>query len=457
MTASEFVPLATEDPDEVARPAARSAAPRTGHLLDDVVAGMLGLAAAIVGVSVRIGPLRIWHLLVVAASLLCLSGSARKALHDVRLSGVDCAVAVYCSVRVVLELWNAAELGHTPRLDALAQSVLVGLAYTCARITVDRSDSRARFLLMFSLPGVGSAMVGVLQVIAPIHLTVLTLALTDSDSVLVRSAAGQFVRATGLVGHWTGFGAYLCGTAAALLVVASSAEVGRYGRRFAAVGIAACGLSCLATLTFSVALWFVSLLVLCGLRQRRRVMILAAGSVLLCSAAAWAYWDVIQARLFEQYDRRSGSFSGAVGFVPETLVYRWRVWQEQTIPAILERPLTGWGQGVYIELGQWPNGPTTVLWPSAESQWFLTLMTGGLVELAVLGVLLGSVWRALRRTWSPGSRVMFTSLMMAMTTAATVPVFTNVGFPLTFWVGVAAVSGTVVAPAGAVDRTRDRR
>jgi hypothetical protein len=48
-------------------------------------------------------------------------------------------------------------------------------------------------------------------------------------------------------------------------------------------------------------------------------------------------------------------------------------------------------------------------------------------------------------------------LMMAMTTAATVPVFTNVGFPLTFWVGVAAVSGTVVAPAGAVDRTRDRR
>jgi hypothetical protein len=110
------------------------------------------------------------------------------------------------------------------------------------------------------------------------------------------------------------------------------------------------------------------------------------------------------------------------------------------VPAILERPLLGWGQGVYIELGEWLNGPRELVWRSAESQWLLTLMTGGLVELALLAWLLVTAWLTLRRDPSADAFLLKALLLLAVLVGVTVPVFTNVGFPLAFWTAVGSIA-----------------
>jgi len=154
------------------------------------------------------------------------------------------------------------------------------------------------------------------------------------------------------------------------------------------------------------------------------------------------------------FQRLSDQFASSAGvarstLIPQTLAYRWQVWTTQYLPAIGQRPLTGWGLTL----------PSSISWPFSESQYVTDLMAGGVPLLAVFGGELAAFYalcRGLRqRSMLTGS---VTTAMLAGTVAALVlvlvpmnvvyPYLTSAGMPAPLFIvaGIAVAGATWNAP-----------
>lgn len=409
---------------------------------------VVGAAAAVSGVSKhRVAGFPPWELLVLAAFSLSLAFRGNQ-LGRLRVRRVDIALATYIVLRVILELINQVGLDRPGLYTAALQPAFLAIAYLTARLTVSNLRELRHFILGLVAPMLPSVCLALFQISGLRSINTYVTQLTGSAALLGRANSGNLARASGLVGQWTDFGSYLCGVIALLMVLmwltrgstrASRAIIG-------ASGIAALGV--LTTLTFSVIVAAFAVVAF-SLRTRpfrsmriRPRWLLACLTVLLVSAPLLI--PAISHRLSQEYVGTNKSLSHSRGLIPESLEFRIMVWEQQTVPTILARPLTGWGQGVYTQFRTWEHQPEQLVWPYAESQWFDQMMTGGLIQCAGLIVLLVAAYRDLgcapRRLGRPIRVLIITMSLVGFT----VPCFTDVGLPLPLWSAIGALLSVAV-------------
>lgn len=397
---------------------------------------LLGLAVSSVGVRWSVGPFNA-SLLVGFLALSIIGVLHFDVLSRYRLRVLDIALIVFVVVMYLTELVNAEQLirGANPYLSYMWTFYL--FAYISVRLVVQSKEALVSFLNGFVVVAPFMSIFAMLQTLRVPTVVDLTLSLTSGGA----SALSQFgdearlVRSTGLIGHWTGFGSYLCVATLALLVLMSLD--GSSVRRVAFLLLIGLGIT--TTYTFSVIFIYLGL-VACHYLQMRKPARLFILTILGIFLALFAFGDAIMRRITEQYGANNGAFASSAGLIPETLVYRMRVWGNETIPAISERPLTGWGHAVYGELGEWPIGPHSILWTSPESQWFGILMQGGILGGTVL---LFVIWAciALARQLPSAQRLLFyVFIFSCVFVSFTVPQFTNTGLPYALIVLLGGVS-----------------
>lgn len=445
-----------DDPRTPRRPASRPGptrpqpappAPRSRTVVG-WVGVLLGLAAAVPGVPplLPMFGIRPWHMLVAAALVLALVRCARGTASNLRISGLDVALAVYVVAAALVEYTNAGDLGFA--FDALGAvtPLFYVVGYLAARLIIASRDDARVFLTAFALPAFPVGVLSVLQLGSP-SFSLLVLKIAPGPGLSERIVDGRLIRATGLVGHWTGLGFYFCtalaAACAALLLVAP-------GRKRLTlpltVGLAGSAFGALSSLTISVLatvclIGLVTLIVV-GIRVGR---VLALGAVAL--VLYLQFGDYLGERFTQQSAYRPEYLPA---WVPNTIAYRWKIWTEQTIPVIADRPWTGWGTSLYT--GTWR--PRGLVWGSPESQWFGMAIASGIVVTVLFGVVLLAAlvfaMSGIRSTAGRWKAPIATLLVAAIIASLTVPAFTNRGLPIGLWV----LFGVILAVRDASHRAK---
>ncbi|WP_165067520.1 O-antigen ligase family protein [Marisediminicola senii] len=362
------------------------------------------------------------------------------------------------------ELINARELRFAPDILNVISPLFYYMGYIAARISVRSYDQAVYFLRQFVWPILIATPLALGQSLGNPGITQLVLAVAPGAGATRRLENDGLTRATGLVGHWTGFGAYaVCVVAAAVALLIISKHLGLRRPRLALVTLLAAAMCVISTLTLSVAVAALAI-VLCCWRSAGlgRQLLIAAG--VLSATASVVFGSLIQARVDQQFTDRVSRISWLPDWVPDTLNYRARIWTEQTIPMVQDRPLTGWGtnlyEGVYLGLEGQRVYPTQLLWHSPESQWLGSAMTFGLFGLCAQVVLLLAIAHLLisahrERDSMLIARPILMLFVMSILVATTVPVFTNRGFPMAFWPLLGVLTGIYLSGSRSARNSAD--
>ncbi|WP_181420416.1 O-antigen ligase [Curtobacterium sp. MCBD17_023] len=335
---------------------------------------------------------------------------------------IDVAFALYIGSRALLEAFNSADVGHGYRSDVILQLVIYAAVFVACRLMLMTGVDWKQVLRIIVFPAPAVALLGLLQTVKVPAAEDLVLSLTGFSPT--QDTAGGLARATSTVGHWTGLGAYLLVVLTALCLLAGETAID--GRRLVfALALVAGGILSTLTLAIITGAAFVALILLSRSAsfRRRAVPIVALGAILTAFLSG-----PITARLRQQFGYNPGAFAQRQGWLPESLSYRIQIWESQTLPVVSSRPWTGWGQGFYIEFRQWGAFPQWAVWPSAESQWLLELVCGGIPQLVCLLLLIASIWRASARASQESRRAVRVLMAVSIASAFTVPIFTNAGY-----------------------------
>jgi PST family polysaccharide transporter len=197
------------------------------------------------------------------------------------------------------------------------------------------------------------------------------------------SGPGGIVRATGPFVNWASLAGYLV----PLVLVALCLGLGNVVRSHKKSVFSFALLLLLAlffTAELSVIICFLIGACVLGLRygRGRTVMKWLALALAVMAVGAGSF---LAHRLGAQFSTTAGT--GRPAFIPQTLGFRWQVWTGQYIPAILQRPLTGWG--VIL--------PHSIRWPDSESQYIGFLIEGGVPLLVMFGFLFDGMIREAKR------------------------------------------------------------
>lgn len=384
---------------------------------------LLGLSAALVGVQWHVGPLSLSQIIaILVAALVVLRYPDRIRLY--RPSMVDVSMLAFVVLMLAIEIFNAQQLLREPAPHVSFTWMVLYAAFFAARVTAETHEGCFSLLCGISAVAPAVAVFGVLQTLNLSWVIDLTVLLTEGGSSALDRyfAEGMLVRATGLIGHWTGFGSYLAAMALCLTV-----RMRLFGSRWQSIlSLAVIGAGVVSTLTISVIVIYAGVVVVYFIGEKRvgRLMVFLAASA---ASIAFIFGDELTRRLDQQYGSGGNSIAASSGLIPETLVFRMSIWKNETIPAIAERFLTGWGPGAYGGSSDWVITPQTIVWKSSESQWFGILMHAGIVGFFAMAWLLVSFFRATRS--SPFGVRILVNLFLALCfiTSLTVSVFTNAG------------------------------
>jgi hypothetical protein len=379
----------------------------------------------------------VWQMLALVA-LACAVVVKLRRPGRIGVNSVDLCFVGYIYLRLVLEVFNAISLGHHMLLTATLSPTFDLAAYVAARLVVHDHHSLRRFLAAVLVPAIPSVLLGFAELGGISSLNHWVIRTTGSTALIGRQTPGSLTRASGLIGQWTDFGGYLCAAIALALILVVAHRRQRRPSRLAMAILVLALIGSVTTLTFSIVGAALALVILCARRVRirsRHVMVL--GAVLALSAPVLV--PFVQRRVHQEYVATNQTLSRSSGLLPETLVFRIGVWERQTWPAVEQRPLTGWGQGVYPQLRTWARGPTTLVWPYPESQYFEELMSGGVIELTGLLLLLLVAYRALGRVPDGAERPLRVLIVAMLFVGITVPSFTDVGLPVPMWAGIGAM------------------
>ncbi|WP_264796401.1 O-antigen ligase family protein [Arthrobacter mangrovi] len=382
-----------------------------------------------VGVTSRLGPLSISEIFFSCAILSSLLFNARR-IPTYRPGKVELGILFFVLTTLVLELINSLALGHEPAFYLTYNWTIYLFAVFAARLCLASRGELRSFLGGFVLLVPLAAVIALMQLLDNPTISRTILELAPNAGAMARLEEGAPPRASGLIGHWTGLGSYLVAMAVAVLAL-TLMSASRSNYRMIALGVI--GLGVLSTFTFSVIITYILVVAVYFIKTKRGLILLLLSGIFGFVASAFLA-DSLAFRVFQQYGDNAGAFSSSSGLIPETVMFRFSIWINETLPAVLERPVTGWGQGVYIQFGQWTHFPEDLLWRSPESQWFSVLMQGGLLLLVVIGYVIVQLWRAASMQESQLAVVLKTFLLLCVATAFTVPQFTNAGLPAVLFV-----------------------
>lgn len=297
------------------------------------------------------------------------------------------------------------------------------LLYRSLKVTLRTSAERHLALrILFVAAGV-VALLAVFQEVKVPGVVSLIFKLTGSASA---RGQGGIVRATGPFSNWAALAGYLL----PLILIALCLGLGDTVRSYRKSQYALAMLLVLA-LFFTAELSVIATLLVgacvLGVRYGRgRMMMrwLGIGLVVMALVAG----TFLGHRVGAQFSTSAGT--GRPAFVPQTLGYRWTIWTEQYIPAILERPFTGWGVVL----------PSSIRWPNPESQYINFLIQGGVPLLVMFGLLFAGMFREVKRVTLSSDRVdraLGEGLLVASVALAVVnfiwPFLSNGGAPQMLW------------------------
>lgn len=408
---------------------------RTG--IPNGVGLLLGTAAGTAGVRAIPGlaGVRPWHVLVLSALFVALWTLPPGSVTRLRLTMIDMLSLAFIGSSVFASYLNAGELQYYPDWVSVASPIFYLGVFAAARLVVAGKRDAELLLRGFSWPAVPVAVLAVLQVVSP-QVARVSLVLAPSDALEARLNDARISRATGLIGHWTGSGFYFCAALAAVTIAALLSNKSTLGAMVSTdrVVVVAAVLGAMTSVTFSVILTAAAVGVAYWYRAGGRLSGLAgmgAGAL----GCYFLFRDLLDSRLAQQ---ASVDNPGIPSWVPSTLAFRWRIWSEETMPAIMDRASTGWGSGVYSPDSLGRIRPTMLEWGSAESQWLSVAISYGVltsVTFALLFTLL--VWNLVRATTSGrgGSALLpaVALLGVAVLASFTAPVFVNRGLPGALW------------------------
>ncbi len=251
--------------------------------------------------------------------------------------------------------------------------------------------------------------------------------LTGSENFARAQELGFAARATGPFDHWHVLAGYLLPVV--LLGVALLFD--RTQQIMSTAGIAVCvGASVVAmTLTFTFTTAFgllagVSLIAARAGRLGGLLKIVAIAAVVLGGFLG----PSIGERVSEQFDSRAGR--DRASFVPETLDYRFEVWQDEYLPAVAESPVLGYG----------PELPDSITWVYSESMYLSLQLLGGLPLVLAFGALVWTFFASMapgQRSADPSvqapARAVIAVTIVLIPMHAIFPYFASPGLPHLVW------------------------
>lgn len=402
-----------------------------------LIGSLLGLGAALVGVSPLIAGFRPWHLLVIAAFIMATSQRGFSSLLRLRVTAIDVLFMSFIFSSAIVEYVNAGQLNYDPELVSVFTDLFYVLAYLAVRLSVTNIRECAGLLRGVVWPAIPMAVVGILQLLGSNLLIQLSMAIAPTDAVENRLDRGDSVRAWGLTGHWTGFGGYLtCVIAALVCIMLIDHRLKERVRKSDVFSLGILFSGVLATLTFSVVLSSIAI-ILFSLRKLRVGVNGILAVVFVGVSAVLALGPFLTGRLDQQF-APGVSAQDLPPWLPSTLAYRLVIWERETLPALFDRPFLGWGSGAYDGDIVGRIYPTQLDWLSAESQWFSMAIGYGVLVSVVFALLICASGTTFIKTWKNRDFVFFQPLVILWVTlfltSFTVAIFTNRGTPSVFYI-----------------------
>lgn len=302
------------------------------------------------------------------------------------------------------------------------------LIYRGVRIAVRTAEERRMAIWALVVAGVPVALLAVLQETKAPGIASLLARLTGglTGGSVGTGTSGPLIRVTGPFVNWAALAGFLLPVV--LVVVALAVSGVPLARRpwFVGAGVLAAVALALTLEQSAILCVLVGVVVLVArCEQRARLMRWVVAGLVVVALVAGPF---LVARLFQELG--GGAGTGRVGWVPQTLGFRWGVWTRQYLPAIGARPLTGYGVVL----------PSSIHWAWPESQYISFLMEGGVPMLAMFAVLAWSMLDGARAAArSPDAVRRALGLASVITVVAMVvmnatwPFLSNGGMPQALW------------------------
>lgn len=432
----------------------------TGKIRADVVGLLLGMAAATV--ALRLPGAYWWAnpsaiFVMMAVGYVFLRGP--RQITSTQVCAVDYLMVAFASLSLATDVIDSLTLRVQMPVSAMADTVVITAAYFVARVSIRTEDGLRRLLLWMMVPGVAVALLAVAQIVDPDGIGMLVAEHTVSGGLNTRIENGWDIRATSTIGHWTALGGYLvCQVAinCALLILAASR-----GSRYQPVYLLTLVvfiMGAFATLTFAP-------IIVCLVVAAAAMFIVRKSlnlSTLIMCAPALALLAFLLPQILQRTEKQLGSgerLTSAFPWLPESVAFRAEIWTNETVPAALHRPWTGWGSNVYGRLNT-GTVPSELLWGSPESEWFRTLVSGGILLLACqIALLVGAVYwlsrgSAATNGWTTPILWAFIGIVIISFVHSH---FANRGVPLALWPMVGGAIAVCIASHQATIRERTSR
>ncbi|SIR78578.1 hypothetical protein [Microbacterium sp. RURRCA19A] len=413
-----------------------------------VVGSALGLSAASVGLSWSVGSLNLSTFFLLVGFALAVFLRPPGTVLGYRLRFFDLIAIVYAASAVAIENFDAMDLGHPPSPGYAYGALYYFAAYLVARLMVQGVESFAGFLSGLVWPSIIVSILGVLQLARVGPVMDFLLNQTTSSSLANRVALGASIRATSTIGHWTALGAYLCAilACACILLILGRKTTGQISA-FALAAIISSAAGIVSTLTFASIFVAIALIIVTAVLAgvgTRLMALLGVGSIV-----AWAVFGTLISERLDKQATATSNIPDDLRWLPQTIAYRVVLWNTEGIPSWLERPLTGWGQGVYKESEGWLFKPRALMWPAPESEWIKALVGSGLIGLVVLllflFVMLGTMMAAQRGVLGRAVAPAVILMICLLVVSAIAPYFTGQGAPMLLWPLVGALMWSIGA------------
>lgn len=359
-------------------------------------------------------------------------------LGKTRLSAIDLAFVLFLlgeAVFPILALYFHGEGLNLTAIDPVygdtSLQTLLGPVqyYLLYRIVVGAISSQKQVITILKLIFITSiivSIIGILQELVP--------AVSRFILAYYPPVSDIYGRITSTLQFYSGLGAYL----AFVLILALVCYTARTHVKIAPLLLAATFVfdSIALILTGTFAAWIglvVGTLVVFVLMRRipKPIIYIAIGVGL----AALIFQPFLSTRLTDELGA-----GAAQGLLPQSFAFRIMLWKQIFLPAIGQNLLFGYG----------PSPAVLALWPAEESQYFLTLLRGGLIYffsyLLLIAVSFYACWRQIKRKERDAGYYVATALFAILVALSVMNIsgeyFTYVGGTQILWMLLAIVVAT---------------